>query len=98
MWDPATYLRFGDERGRPVADLVARIGADAPRRVVDLGCGPGNLTTTLTRRWPGARISGVDSSPEMVERVRALGSTVDFTVGDVRDWAPDDTVDVVLSN
>lgn len=50
MWDPGQYLSFADERGRPFYDLVSRVGAEAPRRVVDLGCGPGNLTATLARR------------------------------------------------
>ena len=50
MWNPGQYQRFADERGRPFADLVARIGAGDPGTVVDLGCGPGNLTADLARR------------------------------------------------
>lgn len=98
MWDPATYLRYGDERGRPFHDLVSRIGAASPRTVVDLGCGPGNLTVTLTDRWPGARVRGLDSAPEMIAQARSLDSTVDFAVGDVRQWQPDSTVEVIVSN
>ena len=64
MWDPAAYLRFDDERSRPFADLLARVGADRPRAVVDLGCGPGTLTAALAARWPDATVEGVDSSPE----------------------------------
>jgi trans-aconitate methyltransferase len=71
MWDPAIYRRFGAERSRPFADLVARIGAEAPRAVTDLGCGPGELTLTLAGRWPAARLSGVDSSAEMIEKATA---------------------------
>ena len=55
-WNPDVYLAFADHRGRPFFDLLSRVGADAPRRVVDLGCGPGNLTVTLTQRWPDAAI------------------------------------------
>jgi trans-aconitate 2-methyltransferase len=62
MWDPATYLRFGDERSRPFADLLARVDAEAPRSVVDLGCGPGTLTSTLVDRWPPARPCNVRRS------------------------------------
>jgi trans-aconitate 2-methyltransferase len=98
MWDPTVYGRFGAERSRPFDDLVARIGATAPRAVVDLGCGPGDLTATLTARWPDARVSGVDSSPEMIGKARGLDSGVDFRVGDVRDWQPGPDVDVVVSN
>ncbi|MFJ6197696.1 trans-aconitate 2-methyltransferase [Micromonospora sp. NPDC092111] len=98
MWDPTSYLRYGDERSRPFHDLVARVAADRPRAAVDLGCGPGTLTVTLAERWPGARVSGVDSSPEMVDRARALDAPVDFAVGDVTDWHPAPDVDVVLAN
>lgn len=60
VWDPAGYLRFAGERGRPFADLVARVGAPDPRRVVDLGCGDGSATALLARRWPAAQVTGVD--------------------------------------
>ena len=83
MWNPDTYLAFADHRGRPFFDLLARVGAQNPRRVVDLGCGPGNLTVTLGERWPGAVIEAWDSSQEMVDAARERG--VDARVGDVRD-------------
>ncbi|MFC0528454.1 trans-aconitate 2-methyltransferase [Phytohabitans kaempferiae] len=97
MWDPATYLRFGDERARPFFDLLSRVGATAPRAVVDLGCGPGNLTAEFAKRWPEARIRGVDSSPEMIGRA-AAAYPMDFEVGDLRDWTPEADTDVVVSN
>jgi len=98
MWDPAVYGRFGDERSRPFFELVARIPVEAPKQVVDLGCGPGNLTVTLAARWPGTLVRGVDSSPEMIEAAESLDAPVDFSVGDVRDWMPSPGVDVVVSN
>lgn len=96
MWNPDVYLTFADHRGRPFFDLLARIGAQTPRRVVDLGCGPGNLTATLRDRWPGATIEALDSSPEMVEAARERG--VDAAVGDVTNWVPRPDTDVVLTN
>lgn len=96
MWDPAKYLDFADHRGRPFFDLVARVGADAPRRVADLGCGPGNLTEALAGRWPGAVVEALDSSPEMVEAARARGIAAE--VGDVREWRPSPDTDVVVCN
>ena len=75
MWDPGTYLRFGNERARPFFDLLSRVGADDPAFVADLGCGPGNLTAALAARWPGARVLGVDNSPEMIEAARAEAAT-----------------------
>ncbi|WP_326548387.1 methyltransferase domain-containing protein [Mycolicibacterium sp. ND9-15] len=70
MWNPDVYLAFADERGRPFFELLSRVDADAPRRVVDLGCGPGNLTAGLAQRWPQATIEALDNSPEMVAAAR----------------------------
>lgn len=96
MWDPTRYLAFGDHRGRPFHDLVARVGAESPRRVVDVGCGPGNLTASLSSRWPSAAVEAFDSSPEMVEAAQAAG--VDARVDDVTTWKPAPDTDVVVSN
>jgi trans-aconitate 2-methyltransferase len=96
MWNPDVYLTFADHRGRPFFDLLSRVGAEKPRRVVDLGCGPGNLTVTLAQRWPDAVIEAWDSSPEMVDAARERG--VDAHVGDVRAWTPRPDTDVVVSN
>src|SRR5690348_10256335 len=74
MWDAAQYLRFGGERSRPFFDLLARVGAELPGYVVDMGCGPGNLTALLAERWPAATVCGVDSSPEMIEAARRLAT------------------------
>jgi trans-aconitate 2-methyltransferase len=96
MWDPATYLSFSDQRDRPAHDLLNRIGAKTARRVVDLGCGAGNLTTLLSERWPTAEVEATDSSPEMVRAARARG--VDARLEDVRDWQPRPDTDVVVCN
>ena len=66
MWDSGQYLRYGGERSRPFFDLLAQVGATNPGYVADLGCGPGNLTKALARRWPDAEVVGVDNSPEMI--------------------------------
>jgi trans-aconitate 2-methyltransferase len=98
-WDPERYLTYADERGRPFLELLARIDADRPGDVVDLGCGPGNLTTLLRGRWPGAHVRGLDSSPEMIDRARDADPDIDFEVADLREWAAgDDPVDVLVSN
>lgn len=98
-WDPAQYLRHADHRSRPFHDLVDRI-ATVPQRVVDLGCGPGNTTATLVDRWPGARISGVDNSPAMIEKARQDHPAVAFELGDITGYDPagDGGPDLVLSN
>jgi trans-aconitate 2-methyltransferase len=99
IWDPERYLTYADERGRPFVELVARIGADAPASVVDLGCGPGNLTRLLRDRWPDADIRGLDSSPEMIDKAQAADPTIAFEVADLRTWAHEaEPVDVLVSN
>ena len=101
-WDPDRYLTYADERGRPFVELVARIEATAPAEVVDLGCGPGNLTGLLAERWPDAHVVGLDSSPEMIaaaqKSVRSMGQSVTYAVADLRDWKPERPVDVLVSN
>src|SRR3954469_6024699 len=95
-WDPEQYGKFAAERGRPFVDLLARVEADAPRRVVDLGCGTGQLTALLADRWPSAQVEGIDSSAEMIAAAPS-GDRLAFRVGDVVEWDATD-VDVIVSN
>ncbi|MDP9444946.1 MAG: methyltransferase domain-containing protein [Actinomycetota bacterium] len=98
-WDPDVYSAFADERSRPFHDLLARVLAVSPRRVVDLGCGPGQLTATLRRRWPGAEVHGIDASADMVAAARPLADDrLSFEVADLRTFTPRGRVDVLLSN
>lgn len=98
-WDPIQYGRYGAERARPFLDLVARIDAAAPRRVVDLGCGPGTLTALLSERWPEAHVEGIDASTEMIAEALPLESpSLTFRIGDIADWAPPADADVIVSN
>jgi trans-aconitate 2-methyltransferase len=104
-WDPQEYLRFSGERGRPFADLLARVPVTDPGYVVDLGCGPGNLTATLAVRWPDAEIVGVDSSAEMIDQARAeyddggaSARRLTFVAADLRTWRPERPADVLVSN
>jgi trans-aconitate 2-methyltransferase len=96
VWNPEVYLSFADHRGRPFFDLLGRVGAERPRRVADLGCGPGNLTLALTQRWPDAVVEALDSSPEMVAAARTRG--LDAVLGDVTAWVPRPDTDVVVTN
>lgn len=99
VWDSHSYLQFADERGRPFADLLARVGADDPAVVVDLGCGPGQLTATLAARWPAADVLGLDSSPEMIAQAQQhAGERLRFAVADLGEWVPERPVDVCVSN
>lgn len=97
-WDPGVYMQFSAERTRPAADLLARIPNENPRRVVDLGCGPGNSTELLAACWPAAEITGVDSSPEMIERARTSLISAQFIEADFETWEPDVAPDVIYAN
>ncbi len=70
-WKPEQYLKFAAERTQPCRDLAARVAIENPRRVIDLGCGPGNSTEVLAARWPEAELTGLDSSAEMIAKARA---------------------------
>jgi trans-aconitate 2-methyltransferase len=99
-WDPQQYLRYESERERPFAELLARIGHPDPREIVDLGCGPGTTTVYLLERWPNAHVVGVDNSPEMIAHARPLElpDRLEFRRADLREWKPDQPVDVLLSS
>jgi trans-aconitate 2-methyltransferase len=99
-WDAKQYLRFNDQRTRPCRELAARIAIDAPERVIDLGCGPGNSTAVLAERWPDSGLTGLDSSPEMIGAARIEYPQRTWCVGDIATWVDQDdqTYDIVFSN
>lgn len=96
MWDPETYLAFGDHRARPFHDLLARVNVRDPGLVVDLGCGPGTLTRLLAKRWPKAAVMALDSSPEMVQAAGERGIYAELW--DVREWSPPPGTGLVVCN
>jgi trans-aconitate 2-methyltransferase len=97
-WDPTQYLKFGDYRLRPALDLLARIETDDPAVVYDLGAGTGNVTRLLQERWPGAHVTGVDDSAEMLANARAAEPKISWQLADLATWAPSRPADVVYSN
>ncbi|GAA5226152.1 trans-aconitate 2-methyltransferase [Paeniglutamicibacter antarcticus] len=99
-WDPKQYAQFSDHRDRPFHDLTARITAGDPQLVVDLGCGSGPQTHSLAKRWPAARVIGLDSSAEMIEQARAKqqAPNLSFEMADATIWMPDPDTDVLVSN
>jgi trans-aconitate 2-methyltransferase len=102
-WNPEQYARFSNHRRRPFADLTSRVGASSPAIVVDLGCGPGPLTLSLARRWPDARIIGIDSSAEMLDEARRndRAERVEWVRSDVEAWDPAQVgapIDVITTN
>jgi trans-aconitate 2-methyltransferase len=97
-WDPELYLKFRDERTQPSVDLIARIELEDPRSIIDLGCGPGNSTVLLARRWPWADLTGLDNSPQMIERARVEFPNFKWLLADAGSFMPERRWDLVFSN
>jgi len=97
-WSPSLYARFEDERTRPARDLVAQVPLSAAHSIVDMGCGPGNSTELLVERWPGARTTGLDSSPAMLEEAQKRLPQATFGLADAASWLPPADTDLVFAN
>ena len=98
-WNPESYLKFERERTQPVRDLVARIDLQAPARIIDLGCGPGNSTAVLKERWPTASVVGLDKSPTMIEKAKKTRADVEWLRGDAAaDLSRLGMFDIVFAN
>ena len=97
-WDDAQYLKFGDQRTRPARELLARVPLEGAAHVVDLGCGPGNSTALLRARWPGARVTGVDNSDQMLARARQDDPGVQWICADAATYVPAQPADLLFAN
>jgi trans-aconitate 2-methyltransferase len=97
-WSARQYLKFEDQRTRPPRDLLAQVRMQDPRRVVDLGCGPGNSTELLIERYRHAEVIGVDSSPDMLRQARERLPNHTFVQGDLTTWEPEPTTDILFGN
>jgi trans-aconitate 2-methyltransferase len=97
-WNAGQYLKFEDERTRPAIDLIRRIPLAEIRNAADLGCGPGNSTELIVDRYPGARVLGLDSSPDMLAKARTRVPEVSFEEADIATWNPDTRYDLIFAN
>ncbi|KAF1359582.1 S-adenosyl-L-methionine-dependent methyltransferase [Lizonia empirigonia] len=102
-WSATQYLKFNNERTRPVYDLVSQIASHITTpnpRIYDLGCGPGNSTKVLLDAFPGATITGMDSSPDMLAKASASLPGAEFVKGDLSTFAlkEGEQVDLLFSN
>jgi trans-aconitate 2-methyltransferase len=97
-WNARQYLKFEDERTRPPRDLLAQVPLDKPKRVIDLGCGPGNSTELLIERFPDAEVIGIDSSPDMLRQARERLPRCTFLQGDLAAWMPPLATELLFGN
>lgn len=105
-WSAKQYVAFEEERTRPARDLLAAVSAVSAVNVgfaVNVGCGPGNSTELVAARFPKARITGIDSSMDMVEAARLRLPALRFEVAEIRTWARDpgenyDPPDLIFAN
>jgi trans-aconitate 2-methyltransferase len=97
-WSARQYLKFEDERTRPSRDLLAQVPLESPKRVVDLGCGPGNSTELLIERFPNADVIGVDSSLDMLRQARKQLPACTFVEGDLSTWMPEPGTELLFGN
>lgn len=85
MWNPSLYLRHGSSRLRPALDLLYQTcgmlknSSESVCNVLDLGCGPGNITPYLCAAFPNAHIHGVDSSKSMIDTANSISLSLDQT-------------------
>jgi trans-aconitate 2-methyltransferase len=97
-WNAGQYLIFEDERTRPAIDLIRRIPLEKIRSAVDIGCGPGNSTELIVNRYTGARVLGLDNSPDMLAKARVRLPEVSFQEADIATWNPDERYDLIYAN
>lgn len=97
-WSASQYLKFESQRTRPARDLVAQVPLRSPKRIIDLGCGPGNSTAALAEYFPDAHVTGMDSSSDMIKTAKAALPHIDFAIGDLSSYKPEDSADLLFSN
>lgn len=98
-WNSNQYLKFKNERTQPAIDLASRISFDNPKSIIDIGCGPGNSSEVLQKRFPSSKIIGIDSSSEMITKAKSQHNDIDFVCCNVNDlFCRQEKYDIVFSN
>ncbi|NLS02752.1 trans-aconitate 2-methyltransferase [Rhizobium sp. P32RR-XVIII] len=97
-WSASQYVKFEDERTRPVRDLLAQVPLERVAKAIDLGCGPGNSTELIIDRYGRQAVSGLDSDRNMLEAARKRLPDTSFTEADLATWQPDKPADLLFAN
>jgi trans-aconitate 2-methyltransferase len=105
-WNPQQYERFRTERSQPFYDLMSLVHPVPDMRVIDLGCGTGELTAELHKRISAKSTQGIDSSESMLAKAATLprSSGLTFERADIAALAsawsrePKERFDLVFSN
>jgi trans-aconitate 2-methyltransferase len=98
-WNPQQYERFHAEREQPFRDLLGLVQPRPDMRIVDLGCGTGELTRELHLRVHAMETLGIDNSDAMLERARSAAvQGLRFERGDIGELGARNELDVVFSN
>jgi len=97
-WDPALYLKFGDERLRPGFELLARIGELPPGPLYELGCGTGVHARAIAGCWPDRTLSAIDHSREMLAKAAAEPSPIQWVEADIARWSAPQPGALIFSN
>lgn len=97
-WNPDLYLKFDRERIQPSIDLISRIDMKLPRKIIDIGCGPGNSTQILFEKWPESVITGADNSPAMIQKAKKEFPQQNWILFDAAKDMMQDKFDIVFSN
>lgn len=99
VWNPDRYAQFREQRSQPFFDLLALVNLPPGGRVIDLGCGTGELTREMHRRLQAAQTVAIDNSPKMLDRAQPLaGDGLRFEQREIQSLAPGETYDLVFSN
>jgi trans-aconitate 2-methyltransferase len=96
-WNPDQYHQFKNERSEPFFDLLDLVEPAPGGAVVDLGCGPGELTRLLHKKTQAASTLGLDSPETMLAKsAEYAGDGLSFERGDIAGLGGE--FDIVFSN
>lgn len=99
MWSPEQYARFQSERRQPFDDLLSLVEPRPKMRIVDLGCGSGELTREMHEKLGAEETLGVDSSETMLLKAGHFGGEMlRFEKGEIEAFVTDEPYDLIFSN